>query len=221
MIVVAGMGPDGGAAALRSAAQWALLLGRRVAISDCCAAAGPADPAPRAADPEPASGLPRARLGCPPDRLAAMRADVVAAVLDRLRRHERSSDLLLLRVPLRERVALMRAVFLGRGLVLPLDDSEAGQREAVELARDIVRSFSEVALWPYSESGRVLARCMIELRELGRERIVPFDPGRLDLVRALEALPGPPEEGFVAATLLPAPADVPAELLRFDSLELS
>ena len=219
MIVVAGTGADGGGAALRSAAQWALLLGRRVAIADCCAGAGGAESPPRTADAEP--GLRRARLSCPPDRLAAMRADVVAAVLDRLRRHERSSDLLLFRVPLRERVALMRAVFLGRGLVLPLDDSESGLRDAVDLALDVVRSFSDVALWPYSDSARVLARFGDEQRAIDGERVVPFDPGRLDLERALDGLPGPPDEGFVAATLLPAPADVPAELLRFDSLELA
>ena len=219
MIVVAGMGPDGGAAALRSAAQWAGLLGRRVAISDCTVPAGPADDLARQAGCEP--GLPRARLSCAPDRLAFMRADVVAAVLDRLRRHERSSNLLLLRVPLRERVSLMRAVFLGRGLVLPLDDSEAGLHDAVELSRDVVQSFSEVTLWPFSDDSRALRHYADAMREIGETRVLPFDPGKLDLARALDALPAPPEEGFLTALLLPARADVPAELLRFDTLDPS
>ena len=218
MIVVAGMGRDGGLAALRAAAQWAVLLARRVALSECFASADNGDSMAPAGTSDLV--LPRVRVCCAPERLALMRADVVAAVLEQVRRHERSADLLLVRVPLGERLGLMRAVFLGRALVLPLDETTVG--DAVELSRDVVQSFSDVTLWPYAEGSRLLRRFTEALRsELPGTRALPFDPSRLDLAPALESLPGPPEEGFLSAVLLPAAAGVPPELLRFDSLPLS
>jgi hypothetical protein len=218
MIVVAGMGRDDGLAALRAAAQWAVLLARRVVVSDCFDAHEAHDTA--RTSPGIELSLPRVRVCCTPERLALMRADVVATVLEQLRRHERTADLLLVRAPLRERLGLIRAAFLGRALVLPLDETTVG--DAIELACDLSRSLSDVALWPWSESPRLLRRYAEALHsELPGARALPFDPARLDLAPVLDGLPGPPEEGFLGALLLPAAADVPPELLRFDSLPLA
>ena len=218
MIVVAGMGRDGGLAALRAAAQWAVLLARRVVLSDCF------DSAEEGADGRPPPGsdlsLSRVRVCCTAERLALMRADVVVAVLEQLKRHERSADLLLVRAPLRERIGLMRAAFLGRALVVPLDETTVG--DAVALSRDLLQSLPELALWPWSETPRLLRRYTEALRsELPGARALPFDPARLDLAPVLDGLPGPPEEGFLGALVLPTAAGVPPELLRFDSLPLA
>ena len=92
--------------------------------------------------------------------------------------------------------------------------------EALEITREIVQSFLEVSVWPFSRSSRSVDRFLGEARDRSTTRIVPFDPGHLDLAAAIDGLRDSPEEGFLVGLLAPEPASLPAELLKLDSVRL-
>ena len=221
MLTIAGPGTGLGDSALHSAAQWAALLGRRPAITDLCCG----DARPRSLDVDPAeppegSRIPRARVPCELDRVRREPAEVVLALLDRLRRHELASDLSLVRIPIRQRRTLMRAAFLSGALVLPVEESEREFRETVEVAREVAESFIEISIWPFARSPRSLERFLAAVPQDVRSRATPFDPGRLDLNAGLDALRDPPGEGFLIGLLAPEPAVLPPDLLQVDFLQL-
>ena len=220
MLTIAGPGTGLGDSALQSAAQWAELLGRRPAITDLCC--GESRPRSRDVDPiEPeGSRIPRARVPCELDRMRREPAEVVLALLDRLRRHEFAADLSLVRIPIRQRRALMRAAFLSGALVLPVEESEREFRETVEIACEVAESFIEISIWPFARSPRSLERFLAAVPQDVQSRATPFDPGRLDLKSSLDALRDPPSEGFLIGLLAPEPAVLPPELLQVDYLQL-
>ena len=164
--------------------------------------------------------IPRARVPCELDRVRREPAEVVLALLDRLRRHEFASDLSLVRIPIRQRPALMRAAFLSGALVVPVEESEQEFDEAVAVAREVVESFLEIAIWPFSQSPRTLERFLVAVPPDVQARATPFDPGRLDLRASLEGLSPPPREGFLIGLLAPEPAALPPELLQIDTLQI-
>jgi hypothetical protein len=139
MLVIAALGADEGRAALIAAARWGLGSGRRPAALDLgCGSVAPEGGAREGGGGAIEPDAPRLPLACVPcglERLGLERAEIVAELLERLRRHEWACDLLLVRIPPRSRVLLMQAAFLAGGLVLPLDDSDTVLREAFSLSR--------------------------------------------------------------------------------------
>jgi len=219
MLTIAGTGTGLGNSALQSAAEWAVLLGRRPAVTDlCCGEPRPSDTNPSASSED--GCVPRARVPCELGQVRREPAEVVLALLDRLRRHEVASDLSLVRIPVRQRRALMRAAFLSGALVLPVEESEQEFREAVEVAREVVENFVEIAIWPFVSSPRCLERFLSAVPQDVQAQTTPFDPGRLDLMASLDGLREPPREGFLIGLLAPEPAVLPPELLQVDFLRL-
>jgi hypothetical protein len=221
MLVVAGLGADGGDAALRSAGLWAAQLGRRPAVVELSWS----DPSrgktgTQTHGPVSETRVPVARISCGPERLKEEAPEVVAAVVERLRRHEAASDLLLIRSPARYRMALMRAAFLAGGLVLPLDESDATLDEAFRISREALESFLELPIWPFAAAPTPLDRYLSMAQDFLKVTPTPFDPARLDLGAALEALAAPPEEGFLTALLAPGSPAPPAELIQIGSMRL-
>jgi hypothetical protein len=153
------------------------------------------------------------------DRLRLESASVVLALLERLRRHEFTSDLTIVRIPVRQRLALMRAAFLSGALIVPIDESESGFEEALEVSREVLDNFLEVSIWPFATSPRCLTRFLSALRGSSDARVTPYDPGRLDLASALCGMAAAPPEGFLVGLLAPEPAELPTDLLRLDSVE--
>jgi hypothetical protein len=217
MLAVAELGTPLGGAALRAAAQWAALLGRRPAATEL--SCGPA-PQPSTEPSAAESEIAVVRVPCKLGRLQREPAEVLLALLDRLRRHELASDLCLVRIPLDQRRALLRAAFLGGALVVPVEEAERPFRQALELSRELVEGFHEVAIWPYARSPRILERFLAVASQELRSRATPFDPGRLDIGEALGGLREPPREGFLVGLLAPEPAELPPELLQADSIRL-
>ena len=221
MLAIAGPGTGLGDSALQSAAQWAALLGRSPAVTDlCCGTAPLRSFAPGPSEESGTTRIPRARVPCELERVRRESAEVVLALLDRLRQHEFAADLSLVRIPTRQRGALMRAAFLSGALVLPLEESEPEFREALEVAREVTESFHEISIWPFARSPRSLERFLAAAPQEVQSRLTPFDPGRLDLKTSLDALKEPPREGFLIGLLAPEPAALPPELLQVDSLQL-
>lgn len=221
MLVIAGPGTGLGDAALQSALQWTTLLGKRPAVTDLCC--GQIRSSNFEQDPHtPSAGerIPRASVPCELDRVRREPAEVVLALLDRLRRHEFASDLSLVRLPIRQRRTLMRAAFLSGALVLPVEESDQEFREAVDVARDLVESFLEISIWPFARLPRTLERFLAAVPGEVQARATPFDPGQLDLASRLEQLLRPPREGFLVGLLAPEPADLPPELLQVDTLQI-
>jgi hypothetical protein len=220
MLAVAGLAGVGESPVLRCAAQWAAVLGRRPSITDLsCPEGGPGgleDPDARVAAGDVC--VPRARVPCGPERIRREPAETALALLHRLRRHEASSDLVIVGIPARERPALMRAAFLAGAIVVPVGESEAALDEALEITREVLQSFHEVTVWPFSTCGIAMERYLRMAREHDAARVLPFDPGHRDLAAAFEELREPPPEGFLVGLLAPEPAMLSEELLRFDSI---
>jgi hypothetical protein len=226
MQVIAALGPDEGRAALRAVARWGVRHGRRPAALDLgCGARAPGDTrspgpaAPRGDTVKPAgSGVPWASLPCGPERMRAEPPEVIAALLARLRHHETAADLLIVRIPPRPRMTLMRAALLAGGVILPLDDSEEVQQEACRLSREVVENFIDLTLWPVTEHPRALERYLATMRDfLGTE------PRPLEMSTGpaiLDNLPGAPEEGFIAALLCLDGVSPPSPLLHAGMLRL-
>lgn len=221
MLVIAGLGADGGDAALRSAGLWARQLGRRPAVVELSwSESARRDGAGETRGPVSETRIPVARISCGPERLKEEAPEVVAAVVDRLRRHEAAADLLLVRTPARFRMALMRAAFLAGGLVVPLDDSDATLDEAFRISREALESFLELPIWPFAAAPAILDRYVSMAQDFLKVTPTPFDPARLDFNAALDVLSVPPEEGFLTALLAPGSPAPPAELIQIGSMRL-
>jgi hypothetical protein len=221
MLTVAALGTDRGDAALRAAGQWALVLGRHPTFADL---GGLEQGVPERPGDEPAPDgegrVGRASLPCDPERIRALPVEIALAFFERLRRHESASDLLIVRIPVSERLALMRAAFLSGTVVVPFEESEADHHEAVRVSREILESFHEISVWPYASSPRGLERYLAAIGDRGGARIAPFGPENLDLAASIDGLREPPREGFLVGLLAPEPATLPSELLRMDSVVL-
>jgi len=218
MLVIAGLGPDQGDEARRALARWALREGRRPAALDIgcaavpCVARGPGAP-------EPAS-IPLLSLPSAPERLRNEPAEVLASLLERMRRHESSSDLLVVRIAPCYRMALMRAAFLAGGLVVPVTNSYDLLYEAFQLARQALEAFLDLALWPHSPDEAAVARFRAMVREVLAEEIRPLEESADGAAAALARLSAPPEPGFLVSLVDPDTPGPPAELLQVGSLAL-
>jgi hypothetical protein len=219
MIVVAALGSDAGDVARRSIARWALSLGRHPAALDIGCGEDPSHPS-AAVDLSPvdAPHIPLVELPSAPERLKDEPAEVLAAVLDRLRRHESAADLLVVRISPRCRMALMRAAFLGGGLVVPVEDSYDVLYEAFQLSRETLENFIDLQVWPLPRDESALRRYQAMMREVLDTETghleEPGDPG----AALLEGLAAPPEEGFLVSLIDPETPNPPAQLLRIGSL---
>lgn len=220
MLVIAGLGPDEGDEARRTLARRALRAGRRPAALDigCTAAAGPRN----AGEPAPPewSSIPLLSLPSAPERLRNEPAEILASLLERLRRHESSADLLVVRIAPRFRMALMRAAFLAGGLVVPVANSYDLLYEAFQLARQALEAFLDLALWPHSSDPAAVARFRAMVREVLAEEIHPLEDDEKGAAAALDRLASPPEAGFLVSLIDPDTPSPPAELLRAGSLTL-
>jgi hypothetical protein len=146
--------------------------------------------------------------------------EVVAELLERLRRHEMASDLLLVRIPPRHRTVLMRAAFLAGRIIVPLDDSDRVLDEAFRLSREIVDSFLDLALWPFADRPQALERYMAMVRDFLGVRPQAFDADMDEAAALLDRLPGAPDEGFLTALVTPDEAAPPVQLLQTGFLSL-
>jgi len=224
MLVIAALGAEEGRAALRAAARWGFSEGRRPAALELgCGSLVPQGEAREArGDPlQPdAPRLPLACVPCGPERLGLEPPEIVAGLLERLRRHESASDLLLVRIPPRSRALLMQAAFLAGGLILPLDDSDAVLHEAFGLSLEVAETFVDLALWPFSERPRAVERYLAMMQEFQGVRPRSLDAELAEGSAFLDKLPGAPEEGFLPALLTSDPSPPPGQLLQTGFLQL-
>jgi len=220
MLVVAGLGPDGGDAARKALARWALLRGRHPAALDIgctdCVEPGADDGSPASER----SSIPLISLPSSPERLRDEPPEILASLLERLRRHESSADLLVVRIAPRYHMALMRAAFLAGGLVVPVTNSYELLYQAFQLAREALESFLDLTLWPHSSNPVALTRFRAMVREVLTEEIAPFGEDTEGSAGALDRLAAPPEPGFLVSLIDPDTPGPPAELLKVGSLAL-
>jgi len=221
MLVVAALGSDAGAGVLRQLARWALDAGRHPAVLDIGNSNG-LELLGSGTEPVPDSRgrVPLANLPSTLENLKDQPAEILAASLERLRRHESLSDLLLVRVPPDYRMALMRAAFLAGGLVVPVEDSPEVLHEALRISRELAESFLDVALWPFPCDAAALERYRTLMFEfLGAETTSPdLEPARAGDV--LNRLSAPPREGFLVSLIDPDTPSPPAQLLQIGTLRL-
>jgi hypothetical protein len=216
MLALAALGADEGRDALRSIALWAVEHGRRPGVLDlCCEDASGADTPPA----KSVCSIPRASIPDGVGQFRAQRPDARAAVVEHLRRHESASDLLIVRIPPRHRIALMQAAFLTGGLVLPIDGSDEVFYEASNVLREVSEYFDGVAVWPYPCAREGLERFRAMARDFLALDVQPLDVEDPNAVAILGLLSPAPEEGFVAALLEPAGLPI-AGLVRLDDLLL-
>lgn len=218
-LVIAGVGADGGAWALRAACRWLHRSGRTVAALDLDASpplgAPSARPGPYGAAPEL---VPIARVPAGPVGIRAADPPTRAAVLERLLRHESAAEVLIARIPARHRMTLMRAAFLAGGLVVPLDGSERALSDAFAVSRQARESFLELSLRPCCRDAPALRRYLEIMRQfVGAEpRPLDFEEEDPEIVLGrLSALPG---EGFAAALLAPDTPAPPTGLLELGTI---
>jgi hypothetical protein len=214
MVTIAAIGPAEGGEARTALARWAMRRDLRPAAVDV-ACAETELPTPAAAPRCPLASIP-----CGPERLKEETPEVVAALLARLRKLESEADLVILRIPPRHRMALMRAAFIAGGLVIPLEDSYALLHEALRLSREVTENFLDLPIWPYATNGAVLERYQATMQEFLGSEPRPIDLEKWESAAPLKRLSAPPQEGFLAALLtsdLPAPSP---RLLRIGSLQL-
>jgi hypothetical protein len=211
MLVIAALGPGEGFEARASLARRALEIGRRPAALDIgCVKAGEEGESPGG------PSIPLASIPCGPDRLRGEPAEVVGALMQRLRRHESAADLLLVRIPPAYRMTLMRAAFIAGGLVLPLGDSNRGLHEALRLSREAAENFIGLPVWPHAGEPSTLERYQAMVQEFLEREARPFNADS----ETLEKLNQPPDEGFVAAMLSSESSKPPPRLLQLSALKL-
>jgi hypothetical protein len=209
MLVLAALGPGQGYNARRTLARQALRLGRRPAAIDIACDKPPAESASPAGH-----SIPLASIPCGLERLRGEPAEVVGALLQRLRKHEAAADLLIVRIPPVHRMALMRAAFLAGGLVLPLEDSHALLHGALRLSREVTENFMDLPVWPHTRDAGTLERYQAMMRDFLETEPRPFDAN----AETLDGLNAPPEEGFLAAILAADSSKPPPQLLQLASL---
>lgn len=218
MLVIAGLGEDEGHGARGALARCALNLGRRPAAVDIgCADRAGRHAAESSRGPGRAS-IPLLSLPSAPERLRDEPSEVLACALERLRRHESSADLLLVRIAPRCHMALMRAAFLAGGLVVPVTNSYELLYQAFQLARQALESFLDLALWPHSPDPAAVARFQAMVREVLAEQVGPLNDDSDGAAAALDRLAAPPEAGFLVSLIDPDNPGPPAALLRAGSL---
>ena len=224
MLVIAALGADEGRAALRAAARWGLGNGRRPAALELgCGNLAPEGEAREGRGDPMEPDAPRLPVACVPggpERLGLEPPGIVAELLERLRRHESASDLLLVRIPPRSRMLLTQAAFLAGGLILPLDDSDAVLHEAFGLSREVVETFVDLALWPFSDRPRALERYLAMMQESLGVRPRTLDAGLAEGPAFLDKLPGAPAEGFLPVLLTSDHFTPPGRLLQTGFLRL-
>jgi hypothetical protein len=221
MVTVAGMGRDEGTAALRSAARWLVEIGRSPAVLDLSCTDEPTEREGQDGGLSPiGKRIPLARVPCGLDRLMGEPSEVLARLMEKLRSHETESDLLIVRIPVRYRMAVMRAAFLAGTLVIPIDETDAALDEAFRLSREVLESFLDLSLWPFSGNRAALGRYLGMMRDFLGVEPVPFDTDNLDLRTALEGLRPPPGEGYARALLAPDTPVLPAHVLHLDSMQV-
>lgn len=220
MLVIAGLGPDEGDEARRALARWALERGRRPAALDIGCSGDAGQRATENSRASERSSIPLLSLPSAPERLRNEPAELLASLLERLRRHESSSDLLLVRVSPSCHMALMRAAFLAGGLIVPVTNSYDLLYQAFQLARQALESFLDLALWPHSSDPVAVARFRAMVREVLAEEIAPLGEDAEGAAGALDRLAAPPEPGFLVSLIDPDNPVPPAELLKVGSLVL-
>jgi hypothetical protein len=211
MLVLAALGPGEGAEARATIARQALQFGRRPAAIDIACEASPLD-----AHGAAGHAIPLASIPCGPERLRGEPAEVVGALLQRLRRHEAAADLLIVRIPPVHRMALMRAAFLAGGLIVPLEDSHEVLHEALRLSREAAENFMELPVWPQARDAGTLDRYQAMTKDFLQRETKPFNAN----AEALENLNSAPEEGFLAAMLAAGSSKPPTRLLQLTSLTI-
>jgi hypothetical protein len=221
MVVVAALGADEGDWARRSIARWWLSHGRRAALVDIGCETAPADPA---ACPDPVAAerprVPLVRLPAAPERLRDQPAELLAALLDRLRRHECSTDLIVTRIAPRFRMALMRAAFLAGGLVVPIENRYDVLYEAFRISREALESFLDLSLWPLPRDETSLRRFQAMMRDVLDVDAAPLNERDEPAAGLIDRLAAPPEEGFLVSLVDPDTPAPPAQLLQIGSLTL-
>lgn len=221
MIPVAALGSDRGDRALRVIARAALGAGRRPAVLDLACVEPPraAEPQPGCA-PETADSVAMAAIPCGPERLRGESPEVVAALLNRVRRHENGTDLLVVRVPPASRMALMQAAFLAGAVVLPLEDSEDVAAEAFRIAREVRDNFLDIKVVPMARSRASMNRYLALTRDFLGDESAGIAADGTGLESLLDRLSPPPGEGFTTALLAPGAVAPPPELFHLGSLSL-
>lgn len=218
MLVIAGTSSGMAADSIRAVVNWALSNSRLPAVLDLEVGAEGGKPEV-SAEPDRA-GVPLAVVPCGLERLQAERPEIVAPVLERLRRHEVESDLLVVHIPVRYRMVLVRAAFLAGGLVVPLDGTEAGLSRAYGLTREIQQSFHEIRIWPLPVDRAALEKFSSMTRDFLGIEAVPLGERSEKPAGLLEGLPGPPEEGFLTAVLGCGENRPSGHLLRIGRMEI-
>lgn len=214
MLVVAGLGDDQGLEAFRLVARWAVLHGRRPVGADL----GDSNGSLRGEDAGASTCVPVAIFPGGHRALRGEEPGVVDSVLASLRRLETGSDLVIVRIPVADRVSILRAAGLCGGVVVPVDDTERGLRDALLLSREVAETFDGVRLWPLARGAGGLVRYRAVARVfLGREprAFDAQDPS------SFSGLPAPPPEGFLAALLSPEPVAAGPEVFRLAFLDVA
>jgi hypothetical protein len=218
MLVIAGLGEDEGDEARRALARCALSLGRRPAAVDIGCADRTGRHAAEISSSAERTSIPLLSLPTAPERLRDEPSEVLACALERLRRHESSADLLLVRIAPRCHMALMRAAFLAGGLVVPVSDSYDLLYQAFQLARQALENFLDLALWPHSPDPAAVARFQAMVQEVLAARVGPLTDDADGAAAALDRLAAPPEAGFLVSLIDPDTPHQPTELLRAEFL---
>ena len=219
VVVVAGIGPDSGSWAFRAACRWLHRTGGGVAALDLEAESSPVD---RAADPAgsdaPAVVVPIARMPAGPEGVRGAPPAVQAAVLERLRRHEDAADVLVVRIPSRHRMTLMRGAFLAGGLIVPVDPEESAIADAFAVSREARESFLDLVLHPCGRDREAVVRYLEIMRQFVGAEPRPLDFAIEDPALFLGRLAAPPPEGFATALLVPGTPAPPAGLLELGTI---
>jgi hypothetical protein len=220
MLVVAGLGPTAGIDAVEALARWGIEGGRKVAVVDF-------DPGPRRSatggpgGPHIGAQVPLASVPCGLDRLRLEDPGSLAAVVERLRRHEHAADLLLVRVPADDRKALAGAAFLAGALIVPLYGGDAALHAAFHLAREMAESFPGVSLVPFASDPEALDLFTEMARDFLGTAGESADGEGASLEGILGSLAAPPPEGFLPALLgAETDAEAPPRLLEMGTLEV-
>jgi hypothetical protein len=192
-----------------------------VAVVDFDAGSSPSAPGGAGGPSSIGAQVPLASVPCGLDRLRREDPGSLAAVVERLRRHEHAADLLLVRVPASDRKALARAAFLAGGLIVPLDGGDAALHAAFHLSREMAESFPGVSLVPFSSDPEALDLFTGMARDFLGAAGDAADGEGASLDGVLASLAAPPPEGFLPALLgAETDAEAPPRLLEMGTLEI-